>query len=301
MRGKLVLAGLILSLSGVATPGQSSVAAPVPIMQDIYCSGVVSSEPVPRSTYVISGVDSDVRLSWIDGDHVYINRGTENGAKVGDTYLIMRPVHDTIQIDWTKWQSSILKKMGTVWKDEGRIRIIAPQPKSSIAEVENVCDYVQRGDIAIPFTPRAVPPLKSEKNFDRFAPPSGKHQAMVVAGKDFNQSYGRGGIIYVNWGNSQGVKVGDYFRIFRYTGTQHETAFQDRRYAFDTELDNGLPRWGYAGYTGFGSAPKKWDWTNTPREVLGEGIVLRTGTNSATVLITFALKEVFTGDYVELE
>ena len=38
-----------------------------------------------------------------------------------------------------------------------------------------------------------------------------------------------------------------------------------------------------------------------PREDLGEGVVLRTGPNSATVLITFSLREIFAGDYVELE
>jgi hypothetical protein len=52
---------------------------------------------------------------------------------------------------------------------------------------------------------------------------------------------------------------------------------------------------------GFGSVPEKWKWDNTPREVIGEGIVLRTGTNSATVLTTFSLREFFVGDYVELE
>ena len=41
--------------------------------------------------------------------------------------------------------------------------------------------------------------------------------------------------------------------------------------------------------------------TNFTREVLGEGIVLRTGPNSATVLLTTARQEIFAGDYVELE
>jgi hypothetical protein len=52
---------------------------------------------------------------------------------------------------------------------------------------------------------------------------------------------------------------------------------------------------------GFGSVPAKWKWDNTPREVIGEGIVLRTGTNSSTVLTTFSLREFFVGDYVEIE
>ena len=52
----------------------------------------------------------------------------------------------------------------------------------------NSCNYVQRGDIVLPFTERPAPPLKSEANFDRFAPPSGKPVAMVITGKKFRDS-----------------------------------------------------------------------------------------------------------------
>ena len=40
---------------------------------------------------------------------------------------------------------------------------------------------------------------------------------------------------------------------------------------------------------------------HVPREVLGEGVVLRTAPNSSTVLITFSEREIFAGDYVEME
>ncbi len=51
---------------------------------------------------------------------------------------------------------------------------------------------------------------------------------MVMIGKAFQVSFGTNDVFYVNLGSAQGVKVGDYFRIFRYTGTQHETAYQTR-------------------------------------------------------------------------
>jgi hypothetical protein len=117
---------------------------------------------------------------------------------------------------------------------------------------------------------------------------------MIITGKKFQQQSGNNDIVYVNLGSAQGVKVGDYFRIFRYQGTQHETAYEPRRTAFDVE--------GVLGPTvGFGRVPAKYNWTNVPREDLGEGIVLRTGPDSSTVLITFTLREVFPGDYVEVE
>jgi hypothetical protein len=147
------------------------------------------------------------------------------------------------------------------------------------------CDPIQRGDILRPFVARPVPQFHVMK-LDPFAAPSGKKTAMVVSGKDWSQLQGPGKIVYVNLGSSQGVRIGEYFRVFRYQGTHIETVYQVR----DTA---------YKAY-GFGSAPVAYEWNNLPRQILGEGIVLRTGPNSSTVLTTVR-EEIFAGDYVEVE
>ena len=91
----------------------------------------------------------------------------------------------------------------------------------------------------------------------------------------------------MNLGNSQGVKVGDYFRIFRYQGTEHETAYQTKSVRLRSV-------W-------FGSVPAKYQWDNVPREVIGEGVVVRAAPNASTVLVTFSLHQIYAGDYVEVE
>jgi len=40
---------------------------------------------------------------------------------------------------------------------------------------------------------------------------------------------------------------------------------------------------------------------HSPREVLGEGIVINVSRNSSTVLITYSSIAMYTGDYVEIE
>jgi hypothetical protein len=117
-----------------------------------------------------------------------------------------------------------------------------------------------------------------------------------MIGKAFQVELGTNDVFFVNLGSEQGVRVGDYFRIFRYTGTQHELAYQTYRYAFDADRLSKVGK-----VYGFGTVPAKYTWDNTPREVIGEGIVLRTGSNSATVLATYTLREFYVGDYVELE
>jgi hypothetical protein len=292
MRPKVFVAGLILSLLSAAAFAQSK--PPAPTQGELYCSGIVTNESVPRDTYVITGQESNYNLTFNEGQYVYINKGSSEGVKVGDQFMAIRPVEDLDKVDWTKWQSAILHKMGTVWEDTSRLKVIVAQANVSIAQVVHACTYVERGDIVLPLTERPSPPLKSDANFDRFAPPDGKALAMVITGKAFQQQLGKNDIMYVNLGVKQGVKVGDYFRIFRYQGTEHETAYQTPRFAFDVDGD-----WGPTA--GLGQSPKKWNWSNVPREDIGEGIVLRAGPNSATVLITLSLIAIYPGDFVELE
>jgi hypothetical protein len=291
MRGKIVLAGVILTLSAAAVSAQ--VKTQTTTVDDIYCSGVITNESVPRDNYVITGEGSNLQNTFWEGQYVYINRGANQGVKVGDEFSVIRRIEDPTDVQWSKWQFSIMKKIGTFWADEGRLRVVVAQPDVSITQIVRACGYIQRGDTILPFAERPAPPLKSEENFDRFAPPSGKPTAMVIAGKYWAEQSGTNSIIYVNLGVNQGVKIGDYFRIFRYQGTEHETVYQEPRLAFEIEPAFGL--------SGFGSVPGKWNWSNVPREVLGEGIVVRAAPNSSTVLITFSLREIYAGDYTELE
>ena len=291
MRGKIVFAGLILGLSAIAASAQD---VDHPFPNDVYCSGVVSSESVPRDNYVITGQESNIRLVFNQNDHVFISKGSSQGVKVGDEFSVIRPVEDPTRTEWTKWQFATLHKMGTLWEDEGRLKVVDVRPDVSVALVQHACSYLQRGDIVLPLVARPEPPLKPQATPDSFAPLTGKSLAMVVTSQKFVAEVGKNDFIYVNLGNAQGVKVGDYFRIFRYTGTQNEVAYQTPRYAFEVEGEFG-PTYGY------GAAGKKWNWNNVPREVLGEGIVVRIAPNSSTVLITFSKREIYAGDYVELE
>ena len=99
--------------------------------------------------------------------------------------------------------------------------------------------------------------------------------------------YGKLSSVYVNLGTNQGVKVGDYLRIFRYQGSMADTVPQEKGYQ-------------YMIY-GFGSAPQRYEWNDLPREILGEGIVISTSRNSSTMMITVSGISIYAGDYVEIE
>jgi hypothetical protein len=287
MRAKLAaLCGFVFVGSGIC----SAQTGPGPTQagySTVYCSGFVTDQKVPDATRLISGEQSNVKIVFSRGDYVYINRGQEKGVRVGDRYSVVRPESDPLEVNWFKWQAKLLKAMGTHYLDAGQLRVVEVQPKVSIAQVTLSCDYMERGDIVLPFQERPEPAFKEPGPFDHFAPVSGKPVAMVVQAREFTQSAGAGITVYVNLGTEKGVKVGDYFRVFRYEGTLAETApqtkdYQDRMY-------------------GFGSSPGRYSWNDLPREVLGEGVVLNVSRNASTVLLTFSSSTIYAGDYVELE
>jgi hypothetical protein len=260
---------------------------PQPDYSYVYCAGFISDPKVPDDTRLISGEQSNYKIAFGHGDYVYLNRGEDKGVKVGDRYSIVRPENDEAN-DWFKGQSKLTKAVGTLYRDNGQVRVVNVQPKVSVAEVTFSCGgYMQRGDIARPFEERPIPAFKAASAFDHFAPVSGKPVGTLITSRDYFQELGRGNTAYVNIGAAKGVKVGDYLRVFRYQGTMAE-------YAILTKGDQ------YRIY-GFGSAPARYEWKDLPREVLGEGLVLNVGRNSATVLITYGTAEIFVGDFAEVE
>jgi hypothetical protein len=52
---------------------------------------------------------------------------------------------------------------------------------------------------------------------------------------------------------------------------------------------------------GYGSSPVRYTWDCLPREILGEGIVVRVSNNTATLMITTTRHEIYVGDYIEVE
>jgi hypothetical protein len=291
MRASIAVLSLSIFLGAAVSSAQNAPqAAPQnpPIdYSAVNCSGFVTDQKVPDGIRIVSGEQSNYKIVFSRGEYVHINRGQDKGVRVGDRFSVVRPDKDPTDVPWFKWQAKLLRAMGSLYMDAGQVRVVNVQPKVSVAQVIFSCDYMQRGDILVPYQDRPAPPYKDPAGFNHFAPVSGKPVAMLVAGKDYGQVYGKLNSVFVNLGTNQGVKIGDYFRIFRYQGSMAETVPQERGFQ-------------YTMY-GFGSAPARYQWNDLPREVLGEGIVINVSRNSSTMVITFNSSEVFAGDYVEVE
>jgi len=253
----------------------------------VYCSGFYTREKVPDDLRLVSGEQSEYKITFAYGDIIYLGKGSNQGVKEGDRFSVVRQESDPLRVQWFKWQDKLTNAMGSHYSDLGQLFVIKTEPNIAIAKVSLSCEFMQRGDIVVPYSERPAGPFKDPSTFELLAPSSGKPKAMVVQGKTTAQMSGRWNTVFVNLGTKQGVKVGDYFRVFRYQGTYAETIpvqknYQDRMY-------------------GFGSTPKRYGWNDLPREVLGEGIVLNVSQDASTVMITTSRNEIYAGDYVELE
>jgi outer membrane protein OmpA-like peptidoglycan-associated protein len=285
--GMVTLAGAMALAMSSSVAGQAKTMKPN--YDEMYCSGLVTTSPVSAETYIISGEEASPTTVFGQNAYVYINKGSGAGVKIGDEFLVTRATKDRIRYRWFEAQSILSRAMGTQWVDVGRIKVVALSDRVATAQVMHVCDMMQRGDLVVPFAERPAPTFRNEA-FDRFAAPSGRGQAMVVHGKYYGQMAATRDIVYINLGSGQGVNVGDYFRVYRYQGRGKETAYQ---------LRNMQDRvWGWGAPP---SASERWSPTELPQEALGEGIVLRTSDTSSTVLITYSLKPIYAGDYVELK
>ena len=274
------LLAMTVSLAAQQPPANS------PVQSDVYCSGLPTVEKMPGDTYVISGEESSIKTTFTQGDLVYVNKGSAQGVKVGDEFQVIRALHDPSATDLFAWQQILSVGMGKLYADVGRLKVVHTEPNVSTAEIVVSCDFMQRGDLAMRFTERTIPAFKQEK-FDRFAPVNGKPLAMVVHFKGYGMAGGIYSVAYVNLGTSKGVRVGSYFRIFRYQGQHDDAVYVPYEHAYAAE--------------GYGKTPRFYQWNDLPREVVGEGIVLRVSPNAAAVLITYSVRAVYAGDYVELQ
>ena len=285
MRGKAILLALAIAFATVSLMAQVPVRTPIPA--DMYCSGLVTRQAPPSDTVLITGEGSDIKLTFQEGDYVYINKGEGQGVHVGDEFSVIRPVDDPTRTPWFNQEFSIMHAIGTLWEDEGRVKVVVVHPNTSVAQIENSCEYLQRGDVALPFAQRPAPQLKPEDKFDRFARAQRQSQSHGRLRQTFPADL---------WLRRRGLREPRQ-RAGRESGRLFPR-LPLYRAAKRIRLSDAAH--GFRVF-GFGAVSKNYKWDNVPREVLGEGIVVRTSENASSVIITFALREVYAGDYVELE
>lgn len=257
----------------------------VPTPADMYCSGFISSDKIPDSSYVAAGWNSPDQTRYAGvSDTIYIHG---HGLKEGDLYQIVRHVKDPNHFELFRGQAGAVHAAGETYFELGYAKIMSVQKDIGIAVPQLSCADFVPGDLAIPFETRPAPKFRKVA-LDRFAPPNGKTQGRIILSYEFDSFIGTKNKVYLNIGADKGLKIGDYLRATRtYSYTYHDPedsmslkadATEDQQYTKSTFKDLA----------------------SLPRRTLGDMVVLSVHKHSATAMVLSALEDIHVGDGVEV-
>lgn len=286
----------------------------------LYCAGYIRLQRFPRNMAEIVGAEEEQeQRSFADGDVVYINAGAAQGIKEGQNFQIIRPRGDVKGVHREKKGF-----IGTYVQEVGQLQVFKVRENTSAAQITSSCgDMVLLGDLLTQIPDRISPLERTETNIDRFTDPTGKQVGRLMMAKDNREMVGRNDVVYIDLGVEDNVKPGDYLTIYRPLGTgnltrvdneemarNRATGFQGDRYRAggignqaqrakdSTAFVDAEGRYRYRPIT---TREVKRHRPPMPRKIVGEMVIIDVQTRTATAIITRAVREVHTGDWVEIQ
>jgi hypothetical protein len=280
---------------------QREVALQKPSLADVYCAGFVTKQPVSHESFIAGGLHSPHAVHYMNGEVVYLSG---RNYHVGQQLTLLRELRDPNRYEDFMGQTKLLAATGQPYSELGQAHVIDTRQKMAIAKIDFLCEPAVPGDLAVSRIEHANFNYRRPEHFDVFAPPNNKLTGRIVLARDFDTVLGNGAKVYLSIGAQQGVKAGDYYRIFRTYQTDLEQPIDSlsfkASYAEDTQKHPAhiaTGRWDkYSRHKGPEIKVK-----DMPRRSLGELLILSTSPTSATGMITFSLEDVHIGDGVELE
>ena len=258
-----------------------------PTLSEIYCAGFVTREEVHPVATVLDDSRAPEQVRSHDGSYIYL-KGSE--VQEGKEYLLLRHTHDPNHNQSFPGQLGLLAHLGEMYQDLGRAKVIAVRKKVGVAVIESGCSETIPGDIAVPFQERPRPEFK-QTHFEQFAVPNGKTSGRVVMARDLDTLLGTRRIVYLNVGEAQGVKPGDYFRALRDYGSIADNPIEALPFKappYDPTQKNP-PNFQFHEHA-----------DQLPIRAIGEMMVLSTTPNSSAALTTYAPEDIHLGDTVEM-
>jgi len=270
----------------------------MPTRSDLLCAGFVTKEAVPDNHFVAAGLQTPSTTKYENGDLIYLAGG---GYQTGQEYTIIRELRDPNRYELFYGQHAMLHAMGKPYSELAKIRVIDTRSKMAVAEVEQSCDPVNPGDVAIPYVQKEHIAFHPPTRFDRFLPPNGKASGRIVMARDFDSELGTGMKVYINVGENQGVKTGDYFRAVRLYSADLHDPVDSLSFKASTMEDTQMrppsmdPNWATK------TRGPVIHVEDLPRRAVGEIVIISTTPTTATGMIVFAMEDVHVGDGVELD
>ncbi|HUS18980.1 MAG TPA: OmpA family protein [Terriglobales bacterium] len=258
-----------------------------PTESDIYCAGLVSPQPLAKTSIVAGGWETPSQSRFADRDYIYLTGG---GYDVDAKYAVMRQVRDINEFEPYQGKKRNLKAAGILYSEVGRVRVIKVDKNVGIAQVEFACEHISVGDFTVPWQEKPAPKFRRTVAFDRFASPNGMAVGRIIAANESRMIAGAKDKIYLNIGADKGLKVGDYFRATR-TYESIRNDLNDSLLFKATVPDPEIEKHQLFPARRVGEFP---------RRAIGEMIILSVTPTTATAMVTRSLEQIQVGDGVEM-
>jgi len=175
------------------------------------CAPTLTYEAPVTNTRVTGGQDSSVHRIHAPGDLVVLNKGSEDGLKVGQEFYVRR-----VYVPGQR-QSQISHANPATVRTAGWIKVYAVDPKMALATVSYACDSIEIDDYLEPFVQPQVPVASTSHN------KPDKNYAHVLSGADRRRSFAKGDYFVLDRGSDQGIRPGAQFVVYR---NKHERNVQ---------------------------------------------------------------------------
>ena len=285
----------------------------------LYCAGYIRLQRLPPMPQIVGAVEEQEQRTFSDGRIVYINAGSQQGIKEGQTFQIIRPRGDVKGVHRKKKGF-----LGTYVQEVGQLQVFKVMENTSVAQITTSCaDMVLLGDLLTRIPDRESPLERAEINVDRFADPTGKQTGRLMMAKGNVETVTRNDVVYIDLGAEDNVKAGDYLTIYRPLGTGNITRVDNEEMARNraTGFQSDRFRGGGIGTqamrakdsTAFVDAEGRYRYRPIttrevkkhrplmPRKIVGEMVIIDVQTRTATAIVTRVAAEVHTGDWVEIQ
>lgn len=276
---------------------------------NLYCAGFIQTAPINTGFEVVGAEDEADQYIFAQGDDLVVNFGENRGAKVGDVYSVIRP-RGAVKSRWSKKNN-----LGFYVQELGAVEIVKVKEKFSVARVKTSCDNMLMGDLLLPLETRDGLTTQARRKLDTFAESSGKASGRIVLARDGQEMVTTNQIVFVDMGENNDLKKGDYLTVYRPLGTGNifdkvtgesirakDESFQTDEYRGGKFSNQGSRKKGsHAGGSVVSTEDAKSRRPKNIRQVVGELVILNVKEKTATAMVVRTAGEIHTGDFVEVQ
>src|ERR1041385_2306977 len=101
----------------------------------LYCAGYIHHQKLPHMPEIVGALEEQEQWTYSDGDIVYLNEGSQQGIKEGQTFQIIRPRGTVKGVH--KHKKGFL---GIYVQDIGQLQVFKVRENTSVAKITFTCD-----------------------------------------------------------------------------------------------------------------------------------------------------------------